>query len=128
MDFKKVLNNSTNWCYNNPITWGYSSVGQSASLTSKRSPVRTQIVPPCIHGPPDGGLFSFPKAGRDYSLIDYLEIVRSEKLEVRSGGRGAQLIKRPNTLLYKMRNNACKGYYFLIASVKHFLLPQVTRL
>ena len=46
MDFKKVLNNSDNWCYNNPITWGYSSVGQSASLTSKRSPVRTQIVPP----------------------------------------------------------------------------------
>ena len=43
---KRLLTNLSCGAIIRSITWGYSSVGQSASLTSKRSPVRTQIVPP----------------------------------------------------------------------------------
>ena len=40
-----------------------------------------------------------------YSLVDFLLfIVRSEELGVRSEGRGAQLIKRPNTPFYILEN------------------------
>ena len=43
------INNLKYRCYNMTCSRGYSSVGQSTSLTSKRSPVRTQIVPPEVH-------------------------------------------------------------------------------
>ena len=47
-------------CIINSInTRGYSSAGQSASLTSKRSLVRIQIVPPRENDPPCGGFLCY---------------------------------------------------------------------
>ena len=88
---KRLLTNLSCGAIIYSITWGYSSVGQSASLTSKRSPVRTQIVPPNYNDtntPPyrilQGGVFACIMSSDFWDIPTYNQLgMSAEKHLVR---------------------------------------------